>query len=221
MKKTLTFLSILLFILAGCSSPSHQNGENTKIEYPMVPETDAIITSPSLPSQLTVNGETVSINSESLLSVGNSLIDVPVILPTDTFDTMETTSISAFKGIKIIHSVPSLDTPVCSIQTRQLDTAAKEFTDMQFLTISADLPFALKRFVTTNGIDTMNVLSDYKNNDFAKANNLFLEEYQLSTRAIMIVDENNVVQYIEYASEVTKEINVENAVNFLRQNYNQ
>lgn len=102
------------------------------------------------------------------------------------------------------------------MQTKQLEFAAKEFSDVTFIVISNDTPFALQRFCSANGIDNLKVFSDARTREFGKQNKLFLSEYSLLTRSIMIVDENNTIKYIEYANEVTSELDLMNALAFLK-----
>ncbi|MGL4382455.1 MAG: thiol peroxidase [Bacilli bacterium] len=212
-----SLLLLMLVLVSACST--NKDTATTTTNFEPIETTSTKITSPELPTQITVNGKAIALSSDTLLKTGDTITSTSLVKPTATFDTMEQTSLDDFKGVKVIHIVPSLDTPVCSLQTRQLDEYAKEFKDINFLTISADLPFALHKFTAINDINAMKVLSDFKQNDFALKNKLFMPEYQLATRAIMIVDENNQIVYLEYASEVTNEINVANVINFVRQNY--
>lgn len=134
----------------------------------------------------------------------------------DYFDEVETTSLSDFSGYKLIETVPSLDTPVCTMQTKQLEFATSQFPEVEFIVVSNDTPFALQRFCNANGIDNLTVLSDARTREFGIKNSLYLPDYALLTRSIMIVDENNVIQYIEYANEVTSELDLMNALAFLK-----
>jgi thiol peroxidase len=134
----------------------------------------------------------------------------------DYFDQVTTTKLSDYSGYKLIETVPSLDTPVCTMQTKQLEFASSEFDDITFIVISNDTPFALQRFCHANDIDNMKVFSDARTRNFGIENSLFMSEYGLLTRSIMIVDENNVIQYIEYANEVTSELDLMNALAFLK-----
>jgi len=85
-----------------------------------------------------------------------------------------------------------------------------------FIVISNDTPFALQRFCAANKIENLQVMSDARTREFGKQNSLYMEDYGLLTRSIMIVDENNVIQYIEYADEVTSELDLLNALAFLK-----
>jgi len=101
------------------------------------------------------------------------------------------------------------------MQTKQLEFAASEFPNISFIVISNDTPFALQRFCAANSINNLEVLSDARTREFGTQNGLLLTDYSLLTRSIMIVDENNVIQYIQYANEVTSELDLMNALAFL------
>lgn len=212
-KKFIGLLLIVVIFIAGCQTEELNNDEY------LVPETNDVIVSPELPDKIVVHGKEVSVVEGNFLKPSQYINDGELIKPTDTFDTMELFSFSEIEGMKVLHIVPSLDTPVCSLQTRQLDHAATELPDVNFITISADLPFALKRFVEFNEISNMKVYSDFQTNNFLKSNKLFLEDYHLATRAIIILNEDNQIMYVEYAKEVTEELDLFNAINFLRQNH--
>ena len=115
-----------------------------------------------------------------------------------------------------MYTAPSLDTKVCSVQTKMLNTAAGEYPDIKFYSITMDTPFAQERFCTANDINGIKAVSDYKYHQFAIQNGLYIKELGLFTRALMIVDENNVVKYIEYVPEIEKEANVDKALEFLK-----
>lgn len=210
----ITLLSLVSLSLIACST---NNVEKPQEQEPEIPEETVV--SPDTPTALTVNGEEIKLSDEEFLEVGDIInFDTKLIKPVPTFDAMEEIDLNSFTGWKLVHTVPSLDTPVCSLQTIEIENAAKNYTDIHFITISADLPFALDRFCGDNDIKNMLVLSDYQTLNFAKANHVLMEDYQLLARSIIVVDPNNIVQYVEYATEVTNEISIKNALNFIRQN---
>jgi len=102
------------------------------------------------------------------------------------------------------------------MQTKQLEFAAKEFEDITFIVVSNDTPFALQRFCSANGIDNLQVMSDARTREFGKQNGLYLEDYALLTRSIMIINSENIIEYIEYANEVTSELDLMNALAYLK-----
>ena len=164
---------------------------------------------------ITVNGNKTQLSGEKL-QVWDVLNDVLLDRRADYFDQVGTGSINDFTWYRLIETVPSLDTPVCTMQTKQLEFAAKEFPEISFIIISNDTPFALQRFCSANGIDNLKVMSDARTREFWKQNSLYLEEYGLLTRSIMIIDEENTIKYIEYANEVTSELDLMNALAYLQ-----
>lgn len=108
--------------------------------------------------------------------------------------------------IRIISSVPSIDTPVCDTETRRFNQEAAGLPgDVQVLTISLDLPFAQKRWCGAAGIDKVTTLSDYRNRSFGQNYGVLIKELLLLTRAIFIVDAADTIQYIQIVPEVTSE----------------
>jgi len=132
------------------------------------------------------------------------------------WDVLDTTKVSDFSWYRIIETVPSLDTPVCTMQTKQLESAAKMFPEITFLIISNDTPFALQRFCAANSINNLVVVSDARTREFWIENGLFLPKYGLLARSIFIVDENMKIVYVDYAEEVTNELDLWNALAFLK-----
>lgn len=113
--------------------------------------------------------------------------------------------LSDFKGqLVIISSVPSLDTPVCEMQTKRFNQEAAKL-DAKVLSISMDLPFAQKRFCNANSVENVLVLSDYMDHDFAKTFGLLIKELRLLARAVLIIDKKGKVAYIQIVKEVATE----------------
>ncbi|WP_041721050.1 thiol peroxidase [Alkaliphilus metalliredigens] len=118
----------------------------------------------------------------------------------------------AGKKVKIISVVPSLDTGVCEFQTTHFNEKASELGDVAILTVSVDLPFAQKRFCGAKGIDQVVTLSDHKDLSFGLNYGFVIEELRLLSRGIVILDKNNIVQYVEYVKEVKEHPNYERAL---------
>ena len=118
--------------------------------------------------------------------------------------------------LKVISVVPSLDTPVCQIQTRKFNEHIAGLKDVVIITVSMDLPFAQQKFCSTEGIKEMTVISDYKEHDFANKYGLLIEELGLLTRAIIVLDKDNIVKYTEYIEEITGEPNYEKVLEFVK-----
>jgi len=114
-------------------------------------------------------------------------------------------SLSDFTGkIKVINSFPSLDTPVCDVQVKEFNKMAAGFSqDVVVLGISMDLPFAQKRFCQENEIKNVITLSDYKFSSFGINYGLLIKELGLLARAVIILDKNNVLRYLQIVKELS------------------
>jgi len=116
-------------------------------------------------------------------------------------------SLSSFKGkVCVVSSVPSLDTPVCDMETRRFnEEAGKLGADVRILTISMDLPFAQKRWCGAAGVDKVVTLSDHRDASFGTAYGILIKELRLLGRAVFVLDSEGTVQYIQIVKEVTDE----------------
>ena len=122
-------------------------------------------------------------------------------------------SLSESKGkVRIISVVPSVDTGVCEFQTKDFNQRAAQLENVQIITVSVDLPFALGRFCAANGIDNIVVASDYKGHDFGLKYGFLIDELQLLARGIVVVDKDDTVRYVEYVSEVTNHVDYDRAI---------
>jgi len=122
--------------------------------------------------------------------------------------------LSDFKEQTILISVvPSLDTGVCSIQTKRFnDEAAKLPSNITLLTISNDLPFAQKRFCKVEGVDKIRILSDSVWRNFGENYGLIIKDMGLLTRAIFIIDNQGKVKYKELVANISQHPNYESAL---------
>lgn len=126
--------------------------------------------------------------------------------------------LSDFKDLTVLVSVvPSLDTGVCSIQTKRFnDEAAKLPSNIVVLTISNDLPFAQKRFCKVEGVDQVKVLSDSVWRNFGENYGLIIKDMGLLTRAIFIIDSKGVVKYKELVANISQHPDYESALNAVK-----
>ncbi len=126
---------------------------------------------------------------------------------------LEPVKLSDFNGkVRIISVFPSIDTPVCAAQTRRFNVEAANLGDVQILTVSCDLPFALGRFCAAEGIDKEITLSDHKELDFGLKYGFVIDELRLLARGVVVVDKNGIVKYVEYVKEVTDEPDFDSAI---------
>lgn len=106
----------------------------------------------------------------------------------------------------IISSVPSLDTPVCDMQTRKFNEEAGRLgPEVAILTVSMDLPFAQKRWCGAAGVDKVQTLSDHRDASFGTSYGVLIKELRLLARAVFLVDRKGILQYIQRVKEVTNE----------------
>ncbi len=116
----------------------------------------------------------------------------------------------------LISVVPSLDTGVCSIQTKHFnEKVAADFPNVAMLTISTDLPFAQKRFCTAEGIDKIQTLSDSVWRDFAKNYGLLIKDMGLLARGVLVLDKEHTLVYKQLVPSLSKEPNYDDAVSAL------
>ena len=106
----------------------------------------------------------------------------------------------------LISVVPSLDTGVCSIQTKHFnEKVAERFPQIAMLTISADLPFAQKRFCKAENIDKVTTLSDSVWRDFGQNYGLIIKDMGLLTRAVFVLDANHNIVYKQLVADLSTE----------------
>ena len=116
----------------------------------------------------------------------------------------------------IISIVPSLDTPTCAIQTKRFNESLGGLGDtVNAVTVSRDLPFAQARFCGAEDVK-MRVASDYQTHDFGRDYGVTIDELKLLTRAVIVLDSEGVVTYIEIVPEVTEEPNYDAALAALK-----
>jgi thiol peroxidase len=114
--------------------------------------------------------------------------------------------LSDFKGKTVILStVPSLDTPVCDIETRKFNERAAEIPDAAIVTVSMDLPFALKRWCGAHGIERVVTVSDYKYRDIGEKFGVRMKETGLLARAIFVIDPSGTIAYQQIVPEIAQE----------------
>lgn len=127
--------------------------------------------------------------------------------------------LSSFSGkVVVLSSVPSLDTPVCDIETRRFnDEAAHLGDDVVILTVSMDLPFAQKRWCGAAGVTHVKTLSDHKDASFGMAYGVLIKELRLLARAVFVVDKEGTVRYRELLEEITHEPDYDAALSAVRE----
>ena len=128
--------------------------------------------------------------------------------------------LDTFKGKRKILTInPSFDTPVCAAAARKFNEQAAALENTVILAISADLPFAQKRFCTAEGLDDVIPLSMMRSKNFAKDYGVLIQDGPLAgitARAIVVVDEKDEVVHTELVEEIAEEPDYAAALNSIR-----
>jgi len=153
--------------------------------------------------KITMKGNPLTLVGQEL-KIGDMAPDV-VLANND----LESVSLSSYRGkVCIISSVPSLDTPVCDMETRRFNEEAGALgDDVAIITVSMDLPFAQKRWCGAAGVDKVITLSDYGDMSFGNAYGVLIKELKLLARSVFVLDRQGIIQYIQLVNEVTEEPN--------------
>lgn len=162
---------------------------------------------------VTLGGNPVNTNG-TLPQSGSKLADLSFVK-----NDLSVVSLSDYQGTRLILNIfPSIDTGTCAASVRQFNKLASELSNTKVLCISRDLPFAQKRFCGAEGIENVETLSDFQTGESGKAVGLELIDGALKglhARAIIVLDENNVVLHTELVSEIANEPNYNAALNVL------
>src|SRR5258708_27860162 len=115
-------------------------------------------------------------------------------------------------GVRIFSVVPSLDTPVCEAQTKRFNEEAVKLPNVSIYTVSMDLPFAQNRWCGAFGVDKVKMISDHVSGSFGQHYGTLIKELRIESRAIFVVDKDNVIRHAEYVKEVADHPNYEAAL---------
>ncbi len=109
--------------------------------------------------------------------------------------------------VKVIIAVPSIDTGICQMETRQFNKELSGHVGVVGIVVSKDLPFALKRFCAAEGIENVEIASDFRGNFASNYNTLMIDGplKGLSARVVMVLDSKNVIQHVEIVDDITHE----------------
>jgi thioredoxin-dependent peroxiredoxin len=176
-------LAALAFVLACGSGPNVSAIKETK----MIERTGAVLFG-GKPATLVGPELKAGDVAPDFTAVGNDLQPV---------------SLSQFKGkVVVIASVPSLDTPVCDLETRRFNAeAAKLGSDVVILTVSMDLPFAQKRWCGAAGVDRVITVSDHRDASFGTAYGVLVKDVRLLARCVFVLDRQGVIRYVQLVKD--------------------
>jgi len=116
---------------------------------------------------------------------------------------------------RILLSVPSLDTPVCDMETRRFNEEASKLPDVEVVCISMDLPFAQKRWCGASGVDKVVTVSDHRDASFGKNYGVLVSGGpldRLHARAVFVISPDNKITYAEYVKEIAEHPNYDAAL---------
>lgn len=159
------------------------------------------------PGLVTFKGRPVTLIGNEV-AVGDKAPDFRVLAT----DLSEVTLKDTAGKVRLISVVPSLDTGVCDKQTRRFNEEATRFPQVGVLTVSMDLPFAQARWCGAAGVDRVQTLSDHRDASFGLAYGLLIKELRLLARAVLIVDAQDVIRYLEIVPVIGNEPNYEAAL---------
>jgi len=161
---------------------------------------------------ITMKGNPLTLMGRSL-KVGDRAPDFTVL-----DNNLGPVNLATYKGkVCVLSSVPSLDTPVCDMETRRFNQEASGLgSNVAILTISMDLPFAQKRWCGSAGVDKVVTLSDHRDASFGTSYGVLIKELRLLARAVFVLDRAGVIQYIEIVKELTQEPNYQAVLNAVK-----
>ncbi|WP_299267392.1 thiol peroxidase [uncultured Leptotrichia sp.] len=164
-------------------------------------------------NKVTFKGNPITLTGNEV-KAGQTAPDFTVLSPE-----LKEVKLSDYKGKVVVIAVfPSVDTGVCALQLARFNQEAASFgDDVQLLTISADLPFALGRYCADKGIANALTASDHKDLDFGTKYGFVIKELRLLARGVVIVDKNGIIQYVEYVPEIGEQPDYERALKVIKE----
>ena len=182
-------LLVAVCLVAGISVTCAQNSQPVRVTVKGVP----VLLSGALPA--------IGEQAPDFIGVNSSMNDI---------------SLDSFRGKKVILNIfPSLDTSVCATSVRKFNKMAAGLKDTVVLAISKDLPFAHGRFCTTEGIENVIPLSDFRFSDFDESYGVRMADGPLAgllARAVVVIGKNGKVAYTELVPEITQEPDYDKAL---------
>ena len=161
-------------------------------------------------TEITLQGNKINTNAE-IPEVGGQAPDFTLV-----DSELNNVNLSSYKGKNIVlNIIPSLDTPVCQKSTKIFNERIAAMNNVVVLAVSADLPFAMKRFCTSENINSVIPLSMMRSRNFAKDYGVLLVDGPLSgitARAVVVINKNNEIIHSELVNEIANEPNYDDAL---------
>jgi thiol peroxidase len=151
---------------------------------------------------VTLNGRPMTLVGEEI-KVGQKAVNCTFI----DKDLKQDSLANYFGNTLVVMSVPSLDTPVCSLEAQRFNQELAKLKDQNIkaILISMDLPFAQKRWCSSEKDVVLSLFSDYKFHEFGNRYGVYVNELGLLARAIFIIDPSGIVRYIQIVNEISQE----------------
>lgn len=167
-----------------------------------------------------MSNPTFTFRSQQLEVAGNRLTvgdPAPEVTLQTGFDSPWRLLASTAGKVRVISVIPSIDTGVCDLQTRQMNQAAASLgEEVVVITVSVDMPQAQKRWCGSAGVDNVQMASDYLDMAFANAWGTHVPQLRIEQRALFVVDVEGVVRYVEYVPVIGDHPNYEAALEVVR-----
>jgi len=197
-RHTLMALLIVGMLASGCTM-QWSGSASDNFSYKNIPVATGSA-APGSGNSVTMKGKPLSLEGRPI-KVGDTLRAAEVATKDLSLLNLQDT-----KGkVRLISIVPSLDTPVCEQQTHYLsEKNAGLDREVELITISVDTPFAQSRFAKEAKINNVIFLSDYRGGDFGKTYGLLVKEPHILARTVMVVDQDNVIRYLQVTPELAQ-----------------
>jgi len=166
----------------------------------------------SIPDSVTLHGNALALTG-SKVKVGVKAPDVTVLA-----NDLSPVTISSYKGkTLVVLSVPSLDTPVCDMETVRFNREAQMLGgNVAILAVSMDLPFAQARWCAAKAVAAVKTASDHRDASFGSSYGVLIGALRLLARAVFIIDGDGVIRYIQVVDETTNEPDYDDVLSALK-----
>lgn len=159
---------------------------------------------------VTLKGNPIEL-AGSELKVGDAAPDFTL----QANDTSDVTLASGAGKVRIVATIPSLDTPVCAAETKQFNDNVKDMDGVEVLVVSMDLPFGQKRWCGAEGVENVQSLSGHRCSKFGEDYGVLIKGGALDrclARAIFVIDGDNKLTHVEYVGEIAEHPNYDAAL---------
>lgn len=163
---------------------------------------------------------TVTLKNDLTVNLAGKEVNVGDVAPvvTVTGKDLSDITIGNAEGTQLVIVVPSLDTPVCAAETRKFNEQVASLDNTSVVVVSMDLPFAMGRFCSTEGIENLAVGSDFRNKEFSNNYGVLLADGPLrgvTCRAIFAIRDGKIC-YKQLVPEITQEPDYDDVLNALK-----